>query len=251
MINRTRSLAVDDGRGGGSRLLLKLLGLFAVSFAGFLIVFVSYDLLTSFAERRAKETEAAATVQSFTIDPKIGKDLATVLATDTSSDPADIKDPFLDRAGLSGAVAAGAAVNAATVARTDVPAAPAGPGATGQSGSAKGGPAQPAVSPSDATERRYEEWLSHAGFNNDLVLDPRIFSVEDLLPVGIVDGGNDQQEVMFYSEAVKKTFSFPLGTVFYDGWLTELRPEGVVFSSISDQRIVRMRSWARSLKEGQ
>jgi len=33
-----------------------------------------------------------------------------------------------------------------------------------------------------------------------------------------------------------------------DGWLTELRPEGVVFSFNDYSRTVRLRSWARSLK---
>jgi len=90
--------------------------------------------------------------------------------------------------------------------------------------------------------------MGRSGINGDVPIDPRIFAIEDLLPVGIVDGGNGQQEVMFYSEAAGKTLSFPLGTMFFDGWLTELRPEGVVFSSNDDRRMVRLRSWARSIR---
>ena len=82
----------------------------------------------------------------------------------------------------------------------------------------------------------------------EIPLDPRIFAIDDLLPVGIVDGGNGQQEVMFYSEAAQRTVSFPIGTVFYDGWLSELRPEGVVFASGDNYRTARLRSWARALR---
>jgi len=79
-------------------------------------------------------------------------------------------------------------------------------------------------------------------------LDPRIFAIEDLLPVGIVDGGNGNQEVMFYSEAACRTVSFVPGTSFFDGRLSELRPEGVVFTSFDGRQPLRMRSWSRSLK---
>jgi hypothetical protein len=53
---------------------------------------------------------------------------------------------------------------------------------------------------------------------------------------------------MFYSRVAEKTLSFPVGTRFYDGWLTELRPEGVVFSFVDNDRTVRMRSWSRSIQ---
>jgi hypothetical protein len=53
---------------------------------------------------------------------------------------------------------------------------------------------------------------------------------------------------LFYSEAAAQTFSFPIGTVFNDGWLSELRPEGVVFASGDNYRTVRLRSWARALR---
>ena len=94
---------------------------------------------------------------------------------------------------------------------------------------------------------RYEAWLERSIIAGETNLDPRVFAIEDLTPVGLVDGGSGQQEVMFYSQAAGKTVSFPVGTMFFDGWLTELRTEGVVFSSNDERRIVRLRSWARSL----
>lgn len=239
--NRTSS---SDGDPGTGRLGLKLLGLFVLSTAAFFLFFFAYDVLTSFARNPAAETPQSDPAAAVVIDPKIGTELAKVLAADTTSDPVDIKDPFTDRAGLSGTV------NAATVASASQPANAADSGSGGSSApnSGRATIAQPVISPLEATKQRYESWLGRLAINGDTPLDPRIFSVEDLLPVGIVDGGSGQQEVMFYSEAAGKTVSFPLGTVFFDGWLTELRPEGVIFSSNDDRKTIRMRSWARSIK---
>jgi len=97
------------------------------------------------------------------------------------------------------------------------------------------------------TVDRYHDWLAQSAGNPDLKLDPRIFAITDLMPVGIVDGGNGPQEVMFVSESAGKYFSFPVGTMFFDGWLTEIRPEGVVFSFNDGKGTVRMRSWTRSI----
>ena len=74
--------------------------------------------------------------------------------------------------------------------------------------------------------------------------------MDDLLPVGLVDGGNGQQEVLFYSEAVARTFSFPAGTRFFDGWLSEITPQGVVFAWNNDRGLTfsKMRVWTRNLR---
>ena len=118
------------------------------------------------------------------------------------------------------------------------------PGTSGGSGT----PTEPQVPANEATKQRYEAWLQRAA-TGDIPLDPRIFSIEDLMPVGVVDGGNGSQEVLFYSDAAGRTLSFPVGTLFADGWLTELRPEGVVFATGEGAaRTHRLRSWARSLR---
>ena len=75
-----------------------------------------------------------------------------------------------------------------------------------------------------------------------------MFAIQDLLPVGIVDGGSGGQAIMFMSESVGKTVSFPVGTMFFDGWLSEVRPEGVVFNFNDGRGTVRMQSWARAAK---
>jgi len=233
---------------GSSLLWPKVLGLFAVAFALFFLLFVGYDFLTSISDSSAADV-AATQQQPIVIDPKIAEDLTKALATDESQNLAAIIDPFSDRAGLSGTTA-GAAAIAASTSGTNSASKPAVSSISGISGGGTGGTSTgaPFVSAIDATRSRYNEWLARITAYGDRPLSPRVFSVEDLWPVGIVDGGNGNQEVMFYSEAAGRTVSFMVGTSFYDGRLTELRPEGVVFSSFDGRQPIRMRSWARSLK---
>lgn len=247
------------------RLGLKLLGIFAVAFAASFVVFFAYGLLSSYAEGNAVETNITAQIKPIVIDPNIESHLAKVLADANAPLPADVNDVFIDRAGLAAKVPASATggtlqftspfvdTRAGSTIAGPGPG-PVAPSAATRSQSAGSGQmsappvtaAPPAQSPIDATRQRYVAWLEHGGARGDVALDPRIFAIEDLVPVGLVDGGKGGQEVMFHSEAIGKTVSFPQGTMFFDGWLTELRPEGVVFSFNDAQRTVRLRTWARS-----
>jgi len=249
------SIPAAAGRNLSSdRVALKLAGFFALSFAFFFIVFFGYELIMSAADRSAMSMQTTEETRPMTVDPKIADDLAKVLATDSGSFSQEVKDPFSDRGGLSGKATAASAVNgtmqtlssgSGPVSVNSTAGTSGGKGSTGTTGG--GASSVPSVV-ADATRQRYETWLARMGMAGDVPLDPRVFSIEDLLPVGVVDGGSGQQEVMFYSQAVGKTVSFPVGTMFYDGWLTELRPEGVVFSSNDDRRTIKMRSWSRSVQ---
>jgi hypothetical protein len=232
-----------------SPLWLKLLGLFAIAFALAFMAFFAYDMFSSFAERSAVNAQGSDQAPPIVVDPKIESDLAKVLASESAPGPQAVKDPFTDRGGLSGEVSA--ATTAARQASTTAGSATAGTTTSmgsGRMGSAGGSIAGAPVSAVEATRHRYETWLNQYGVNGDSPLDPRIFSVEDLWPVGIVDGGSGPQEVMFFSEAMNKTVSFPVGTLFFDGWLSEIRPEGVVFSFNDERRTIRLRSWTRSIQ---
>ena len=195
--------------------------------------------------------------KTIVIDPKIQTELAQVIAFDSAAAPADVRDPFNDRTGISGlrATTGGTSSGGSTTGGGTAGGTPTSSGGGSGSGGGGGGgsntvtvPAEPIVSAVEATRQRYNAWLERARIGIDVDLDPMVFSIEDLLPVGIVDGGNGRQEVMFFSEAANRTVSFPVGTLFYDGWLTELRPEGVVFSSNDERRSLRMRSWGRSIR---
>ncbi len=237
------------------RLGLKLLGLFFGVFLATFLALLGYGILGSFMESRVAGDDVVLQPPPVNVDANIENELSKVLAFSESPAPGDVRDPFIDRGGIADAKAAGPGSSVAAV--TSVNSTPGNSPGSGTTASGSGAnPAQPNTaaqaapppSPIEATKRRYEAWLERARFSPDAVLDPRVFSVEDLQPVGIVDGGNGVQEVLFYSEALDKTLSFPVGTLFHDGWLSGLRPEGVVFSFNDSRRTVRMRSWVRSLR---
>jgi hypothetical protein len=254
MINPKQTIRVENVP-RSTRLWPKIAGIFGIAFATVLMLFVAYEVFAALVERSAATDQASGQPQPVVIDQNLATELSKVLVLEENPDLSDVKDPFSDRAGLSGTVATTSGSSGSTVTQTS--ASTTGSQSSGSSTQGTSVPSGgstsnvaavgPTLSPVESTRQRYSEWLDRFGMNG-APLDPRLFAIEDLLPVGIVDGGNGNQEVMFYSEAVGKIISFPTGTMFFDGWLTELRPEGVVFSFNDYSRTVRLRSWARSLK---
>ena len=250
MINPKQTV-VESNAPRSTRLWPKIAGVFTVAFATLLILFIAYDLFAALVERSAATEQSGGETAPVVIDQNLATELSKVLVLEENPDLSDVKDPFSDRGGLSSTVAttSGSTMTQTSASTTGTQSG----GSPAQSTTASGGTAPnaaavaPAQSPVESTRQRYSEWIDRFGMNG-APLDPRLFAIEDLLPVGIVDGGNGNQEVMFYSEAVGKTISFPVGTLFFDGWLSELRPEGVVFSFNDYGRTVRMRSWARSIR---
>jgi hypothetical protein len=254
MINPKQTIRVESVA-RSSRLWPKIAGIFGIAFATVLMLFTAYEVFAALLERSAATEQASGQAAPVVIDQNLATELSKVLVLDENPDLSDVKDPFSDRGGLSATVATTSGSSGSTVTQTSTSATGSQSGSSpAQSGTAPSGGTTsnvvavgPTQSPVESTRQRYNEWLDRIGMNG-APLDPRLFAIEDLLPVGIVDGGNGSQEVMFYSEAVGKIISFPPGTLFFDGWLTELRPEGVVFSFNDYGRTVRLRSWARSLK---
>ena len=240
------------------RLSVKSLALFAATFLIAFLAFWAYGLSRSYVESALVEAAMPKAPQPIVIDPNLRNELSQVMAmTSTTAEQAAIKDPFNDRTGIVGLNAVQRAVggtvttsvgNSGNLAdgRSTIPG-PSGPSGSGGGPAGNSGPAAPSVSAREATKLRWIAYLDRAQMG-DIPLDPRVFAIDDLLPVGVVDGGSGQQEVLFYSEAAARTFSFPIGTQFYDGWLSEVRPDGVVFVSSNDRRIARLRSWTRSLR---
>ena len=248
MINPRRTIPIAAP--GSAKLWPKVLSVFAGSFLVFFLLFVGWDILTSIGQSAVAEINVG-NQQPIVVDPKIADELSKVLAIDQTSNPSDVNDPFLDRAHLSGSAATSGVTVTNAVSSTGGQKPPTTTTVVSANGGANvvnGGPPVVIQSPIEATRVRYNDWLSRLAAYGDLPLDPRVFAVDDLLPVGIVDGGNGGQEIMFFSEAAGRTVSFGIGTTFFDGRLTELRPEGVVFTSIDGHQQLRMRSWARSLK---
>jgi hypothetical protein len=245
MINPNRSVQYDAAKRTSQlwvRLGLIFVGSFIVAFA----IFFAYDLLTGFAERSMLAATVSGRPAPIVIDPKIADELRTVLAQDNTTGAFEVSDPFLDRSGLTGTpgvITTGGSSSAATGGNNA-----SGPPSKIQTVSGANTTVAAQMSPLEATRQRYQAWLERAAANPDLALDPRVFAIEDLLPVGIVDGGTGGQEVMFMSGTAGRTVSFPVGTMFFDGWLNEVKPEGVVFSFNDGHGTLRLRSWARSLR---
>jgi hypothetical protein len=98
------------------------------------------------------------------------------------------------------------------------------------------------LSASENTKQRYAAWLGRAE-TGEISLDPRVFAVDDLLPVGVVDGGNGQQEVLFYSEAAARTFS--------DAASERLKLGGSTITDVAFNRRIVMRSRIAMLTESE
>lgn len=249
MMNPDRSVPYNP-RKRTSTLSFRLLAIFGGSFLVFFALFFGWDLFVGFAERTVLGAQVNSQAAPIVIDPKIADELAKVLAQDAAGDAFEVNDPFVDRAGLSGTpglVTTSGALQASTNGSGNKP-----PGTPTKIQTVTGGGTNSftvqAIPPVESTRQRYDAWLQRAANDPSLVLDPRVFAIEDLLPVGIVDGGNGGQAIMFMSEAAGKTISFPVGTMFFNGWLSEVRAEGVVFNFNDGRGTVRMQSWARMAK---
>lgn len=251
--NRTvSSMPIKD------RLSLRLGLLFAAVFAAVFVGGLVYDIFASIAER--SETDAVAQPAPVVIDPKIKTDLAKALAFDVAPADTAISDPFVDRSGISNLVRTTGAAPVRTVAGSSSPgAAPTAAGtaasgrpsigqSAGSSGSSGTVASLPEVPASEATRTRYEDRMQKIRLGIEAGPESYVFAVDDLLPVGVVSGGSGEQEIIFYSQSADRTFSFAVGTRFFDGWLSELRPEGVVFTIDDRYRTTKMRSWGRSIK---
>ncbi len=243
----TGNLKADSGIRLTQRVSFKLAALFIFTFIAVFIALSAYDIFVSMMQSRQAEENIVVEQSPILIDPKIQADLQRVLNETPAEETASIADPFIDRAGLSETAPLQNQSGSATQISTN-----SGGGTTVSGTSIIGGQTAPTgpppPTPVEATKLRYLNWLDRTMAGEMLVLDPLIFAIDDLLPVGLVSGGSGKEEILFYSEAADRTVSFPIGTRFNDGWLAELRPEGVVFSFDDELRTVRLRSWGRSVK---
>ncbi len=244
------------------RLPLKLTALFVAAFLAVFLSGLAYDVFATMLENRQTNADSLAKPALNTIEPKIESDLAKVLAFDSIPNTVEIKDPFSDQAGISNNVKtpAGAVSNAKP--------------ATQQSAVAQGN-SRPATSANserrnlpqnypgmsapvaginyiaspEATNARIRVRQERLRLGQDGGPESAVLAIDDLLPVGVVSGGNGVTEIMLYSQALTRTFSFPVGTRFLDGWLVDWRPEGVGFGYTNQNGAVFLKNWSRSVKQ--
>jgi hypothetical protein len=249
-----------------SRNWLKLLLLFLATFLVILIGGLAMDILSSATSQNAQAVmqEQPAPI---VIDPKLESDLAKVLEVENEQNMADLKDPFLDRDGISrnennlsggSGGGGGGQTNGAK---------PTTAGSGGQSGNTKpatttsqkssGGQSNPGGSqPSGAVPKGVEKqdtitrilkWDEDIRLGRPVPPINEIIAIEDFLPVGVVSGGNGQDEILLYSQSADRTFSYTVGTRFYDGWLSGIQKDGAVFGYYENRKTF-LKSWVRSIQ---
>jgi hypothetical protein len=215
------------------RASFRLATLFVGTFVGMVILLIASAVFGALADSQRANAEAEILPAPLVIDQKIQSDLSKAMSFDAEPPTIEVQNPFVDRAGLSGGqgITNGTVgpQQASTSSTTGVnPTAPAGSqpqSPTTQSGVLQIGPA--VVSD---TRSRHDEWFKRLQAGEYVGPESETLAVEDLIPVGYTSGGNRSDEVMFFSQALCVTFSFPAGTRFYDGWLTSLDQNEVVFS---------------------
>lgn len=243
------------------RAAIRLFALFLITFLTFFIGWLIYDIFNSMFEKQLAEQNMPNQPAVVVIDPKLETELTKVLTYDSLPEIAAVKDPFADPGGISGLTKTTANVitpqqigvktgntpaaqnlAAANQTRTDTP-------RRNSSGNQLYGN-NPQNTVVEDTKMRLTTWEQNGRFTVSGEPEPQIFAVEDLIPVGVVSGGDEQKEVMFYSLAADRTLSFPVGTRFYDAWLMEVRDDGVVFTFNDTFHTSRLKSWGRSVKSG-
>lgn len=199
---------VSSTRAASEKPGLKATALFVLAFIAVVIVFFLTDIFASIPASRREGVSVGTTA----VDPKLEEELKKAIDFEGFKVPADVKDPFTDRGGISDAAnAAGiGGSGAASVAQ---------PGA--QPGTIPGSqpPESKAPDPISATRDRYLSRDAALRRGESVATLESVFSIEDLVPIGYVGGGSTGERIIFFSRGMCQTFTFPVGTRFVDGWL--------------------------------
>lgn len=222
----------------------RLAVLFAAAFAFVFLSGVIYQVFSAVVESRQADSELVVQPAPIVIDPKIQTELTKAIAFDVMPDDVVVQDPFIDRGGISGAVTASSGIAAVRTASSNV---------AGGVGASAARPAQGSVTtivPGTTVaaaaavdaKTRYKNWEDRQNAGEFAGPESEALGVEDLVPVGFVSGGDGYPEVMLFSLALCRTFSFPAGTHFANGWMSSISQQEVVFTV---DRTIRRKSFAR------
>ena len=219
------------------RLGLRLALLFVGTFLGVLLLIVIWTLFSNLIESRRAADAVEVQTPPFAIDPKIETDLAKAMSFDAIPASAEVQNPFVDRAEIGSNITVTPAANAAAN-NASKPAVATGGGGTRTIsvpgvGTLGTNPMMPEV---DNTKGRYEDWLNRQRLGYLAGPESETLGVDDLVPVGYADGGDRGLEVILFSISLCKSFSYPVGTQFYNGVLSEIKPQEVVFSVLNGIR---------------
>jgi len=215
------------------RLPLKLALLFVGAFVAVLLAMVAWNLITTFGETRIMAADSDIQTPAIAIDPKIQTDLAKAMSLDAIPAEATVQNPFIDRAGIGSNVAVTSSPTVTNAVASSSPNATTGAANGSRTTIVSGlsGNAPSLMGPeTDNTKARYEDWFNRQRSGYIAGPESETLGVDDLIPVGYADGGDRPIEVILFSISLCRTFSYPVGTRFYNAVLSEIKPSEVVFA---------------------
>lgn len=228
------------------RLSIKLALLFVASFLVVFILLAAWTMMDTIADRQrvAANSEVAAPV--IVIDPRIQSDLAKALAFDAIPTTGEVLNPFVDRAGIGSNLVVSAAPASSGQTAAAVRPNSASTGSGGGSTSSQTLVSQSGSTfnvPTYDTKARHDDWLERQKRGEAVEAESEVLAIEDLVPVGFASGGDRGEEVMLFSLSLCRTFTFPAGTRFSNGWLNGFDQREVVFTF---QDGIRRKSYANA-----
>jgi hypothetical protein len=223
----------------------RLAALFAAAFALVFLSGVIYQIFSAVVESRQADSDLVVQPAPIVIDPKIQTDLTKAIAFDVMPNDVTVQDPFVDRGGISGPAGLSNGTVAARTTALNVSAAANASAAKATLGSVNQIVPGTTVAASAAVvdaKARYKNWEDRQNSGEFAGPESEALGIEDLVPVGFVSGGDGYPEVMLYSLALCRTFSFPAGTHFANGWVSSISQQEVVFTV---DRMIRRKSFTR------
>src|SRR5829696_1041709 len=226
------------------RLGFRVAILFAATFAAVFLLGAVYSIFSAVVEKRLADAEVQVQAVAVVIDPKIQTELTKAMAFDVMPTEVAVLDPFVDRTGISNTASnLIAPVAQPALARTGAGLAGNSPAGAPRSSSIQiipGAGTQPQTQ-IDA-KARYDNWTARQTAGEFTGPVSEVLRISDLVPVGFVSGGDGYPEVMLYSPALCRTFTFPAGTHFSDGWLSSISELEVVFTI---DRMIKRKSFSK------
>ena len=212
------------------RLSTRLGLVFVATFLVVALLSIAATMFAAMSDQQQADIDPGAAAPVIVIDPKIRADLAKAISFDSAAPPAEVKNPFFDRASIGSNVpitVATAALQSGAAAPNSTTVAASG----GGPGGANGVPVSGAGSVYDPStlRARYDEWVFRQRRGEFVGAESETLAIEDLVPVGYASGGDRPDEVMLFSVSLCRTFSFPVGTRFFNGMLNSFDQREVLF----------------------
>ena len=229
------------------RLSTRLGLVFVATFLIVALLSIAGTMFGAMGDERQAQNDSGAAAPVIVIDPKIRADLAKAISFDAIAPPTEVKNPFFDSAGIGSNLTVTATTAASQTARPGEPGSTSTTSVAARSGTGGGSGVSTSGTASgydpSALRARYDEWVYRQRRGEFVGTEAETLAVEDLVPVGYASGGDRPDEVMLFSVSLCRTFSFPVGTRFFNGTLNSFDQREVLFLF---QNGIRSKSYSES-----